>query len=205
MNGSSRDPVSLFLVAAGVAALAFAALKPRSGYHPVTAAMSAAADTAAGRRATTLEAKGTDGRWHSPASDARERPLVLFFIQDGCPCSEAAEPHLRRLQAAYGRDAAFLGVIDGDIDRACDWAARHETPYPILADPGRRLIVACRAERSAYTMLVGPGGRIEAFWPGYSSGMLAEAGVRLSRLTHRAEVPLDTRGAPEELVSGCSF
>jgi peroxiredoxin len=205
MNGSSRDRVSLLLLAAGVAALAFAALKPRSGYHRVTAAMSKAADTVAGRPATTLEAEGTDGRWHSPASDAQERPLVLFFIQDGCPCSEAAEPYFRRLQAAYGRDAAFLGVIDGDIATARDWAARHETPYPILADSGRRLIVACRAERSAYTMLVRPGGRIEALWPGYSAGMLAEAGVRLSRLAHRAEIPLDTRGAPEEFVSGCSF
>jgi len=205
MRVSSRDIASLLLLSAGVAALAFAALKPRSAYHPVTAAMSTAADASSGLPAPTLEAEGTDGRRYSPWSDARERPLVLFFIQDGCPCSEAAEPYFQRLHAAHGRDVAFLGVIDGDLKTARDWARGHETPYPILADPGRSLITACRAERSAYVMLVGPGGRIEALWPGYSSGMLVEVGARLARLTRRGEVSLDTRGAPEELASGCSY
>src|SRR5262249_35376926 len=146
-----------------------------------------------------------DGRSHSPWPEARERPVVLLFIQDGCPCSEAADPHFRRLHAAYGGVASFLGVIDGDIGAARDWSARHETPYPILADPPRELIAACQAERSAYAMLVAPGGNIERLWPGYSAGMLAELGGRLSRLARREEVPLDTRGAPDELVSGCSF
>jgi hypothetical protein len=60
MRASSRDLASLLLLSAGVAALAFAALKPRSTYHPVTAAMSAAADASSGLAATSLEAEGTD-------------------------------------------------------------------------------------------------------------------------------------------------
>jgi hypothetical protein len=54
-------------------------------------------------------------------------------------------------------------------------------------------------------MLIGPGGTIEALWPGYSSGMLAELGARLARLTRQTEVPLDTSGAPAEMTSGCAF
>jgi hypothetical protein len=130
---------------------------------------------------------------------------VLLFIQDGCPCSEAAERHFRRVHAAYGGWVSFLGVIDGDAATARGWSGRHGTPYPILADPDRRLIAACRADRSAYVMLVAPGGSVEALWPGYSAGMLADLGRRLARLTGRAEVPLDTRGAPDRMVSGCSF
>jgi peroxiredoxin len=195
----------VFLVAAGVAVLAFAALKPPANYHPVTEIMSAAAGTMAGQPATMLEADGTDGRTHSPASDSRERPLVVFFIQDGCPCSEAADPFFRRLQAAYGSRASFLGVINGDLATAHDWSLRHKAPYPLLADPEGRIIAASRAERSAYVMLVARGGTVEALWPGYSSGMLVEVGSQLSRLTGQAEVPLDTRGAPKEMVSGCSF
>lgn len=205
VNGDMRDRAAVFLAVAGIAALAFAALKPPASYHPVTATMSAAAGTMAGRLATTLEADGTDGRSHSPAADSRDRPLVLFFIQSGCPCSEAADPHFRRLQAAYGARASFLGVIDGDMAVARDWSARHETPYPILADAERQIIAACEAQRSAYVMLVGRGGVVEALWPGYSSGMLAEAGAHLARLTGQPEASLDTRGAPAEMVSGCPF
>ena len=200
-----RNRVSWLLFAAGVAVLVFAALKPRPSYHPVTEAVSAAAAKASRGRATPVEAMGTDGRWRSPASASERRPLVLFFIQDGCPCSEAAEPHFQRVQAAYGKWASFLGVIDGDTATARGWSERHGTPYPVLADPERRLIAACKAERSAYVMLVARGGSVEALWPGYSAGMLADLGRRLARLTGQAEVPLDTQGAPDEMVSGCSF
>jgi peroxiredoxin len=205
MKVSSRNHASGCLLATGACVLAYAALKPPASDHPVTEAMNADARTVIGKQATTREAEGTDGRTHSPASDSEERPLVLFFIQDGCPCSEAADGFFRRLQAAYGEQASFLGVIDGDLASANGWSARHRNPYPILADPERRIIVACKAERSAYVMLVSRGGAIVALWPGYSSKMLAEVGSQLARLSGRPEVVLDTRGAPMEMVSGCTF
>ncbi|QEH36632.1 AhpC/TSA family protein [Aquisphaera giovannonii] len=197
--------ISASLALAGVGVLAYAALKPPSAYHPVTAAMNEAAGTMSGRPATELSALATDGKRHSPAFDARDKPAVLVFIRDGCPCSEAADPYFRRLYAAYGSDAAFLGIMDGDLDTARDWAGRHGTPYPILSDPDRRVIRACQAERSAYVMLVASGGRIEAFWPGYSAAMLRELGTRLARMAGHSEVPLDVEGAPGELGSGCRF
>ncbi len=212
MKRSTRNGVSLLLFAAGLAALGFAALKPRSDYHPVTRSMTLAAETMSGQRASTLEAEGTDGRTHSPAAEARDRPLVLIFIQDGCPCSEAADPYFRRLHAAYGREASFLGVIDGEIGTVRAWAGRHATPFPILADPDRRLIAACGAERSAYSMVVAPGGRIEALWPGYSSAMLDELGSllagspggRRSRSTRRARPGNWSPAVPSEPWIGTS-
>jgi peroxiredoxin len=200
-----RNRVSWLLFVAGVAVFVFAALKPRPSYHPVTEAMSAAAAAASGGRVAPIEAMGTDGRRHSPASASERRPLVLFFIQDGCPCSEAAERQFQRVQAAYGKWVSFLGVIDGDAATARGWSERHGTPYPVLADPERRLIAACKADRSAYVMLVARGGSVEALWPGYSARMLADLGRRLAQLTDQAEVPLDTQGAPDKMVSGCTF
>jgi peroxiredoxin len=205
VNGSTGHRISLLLAAASVAVLAFAVLKPRSRSHPVTAAMTASAGAIAGQRSTAIEGEGTDGKLHSPVSDSLDHPLVLFFIQDGCPCSEAAEPYFQRLERAHGRAVMFLGVIDGDIKTARDWASRHETRYPIVADPKKRIIAACHADRSAYVMLVAPGGTIEVLWPGYSSRMLAELDARLSRLTGEGAVPLDNSGAPNELASGCAF
>jgi peroxiredoxin len=205
MKGSPRDLASGLLALAGLAALAYAALRPPAKSHPVTSAMTASAGTMAGRRASALAAEGSDGLTHSPAADSRDRPLVLFFIQNGCPCSEAADPYFGRLANAYASRASFLGIIDGDSSSARAWSDRHRTPYPLLADPEQRLIASSGAERSAYVMLIAPGGTIEALWPGYSSGMLADLGARLARLTGQLEVPLDTAGAPAGMTSGCAF
>ncbi|WZO98327.1 redoxin domain-containing protein [Isosphaeraceae bacterium EP7] len=200
-----RDRISWLLIVAAVAAIAYAALKPPAAVHPVTPPMLAAAGAMSGTRVTAHSAMGSDGRDHSPASEAANRPLVLVFIKDGCPCSEAAEPYFRRIHAAYGANASILGVIDGDLATARDWARRHGTPYPVLADPDRTIIEACKADRSAYAMLAAPGGQVEAMWPGYSSTMLAEVGAGLARLAGVAEINLDTAGAPDEMASGCSF
>lgn len=195
---------ALLIVAAG-AVLAVAVLIPPATVHPVTGPMRAAAGAMSGRRVTSLAAVGSDGRRHAPADEATGRPLVLIFIQDGCPCSEAADPFLRRLHTAYGQRAAFLGVIDGDLAVARDWASRHASPYPILADPGRRLIAACRAKRSAYVLLVAPGGTVENLWPGYSTAMLNDLGAALARMTGQDKVAIDVKGAPEAMASGCPF
>jgi hypothetical protein len=202
---STRDRASALLILAGLGALGFAALKGPASYHPVTPSMKDAAAAASGRRVTSLEAIGSDGQAHSPASESAARPLVLVFIQDGCPCSEAAEPCFRKLHDAYGARAAFLGVVDGDVGVARDWSARHGSPYAILADPDRRIIAACGAERSAYVMLVAPGGSVDALWPGYSASALREIGARIARLAGVEPVPIATEGAPGAMVSGCPF
>src|SRR5690242_20715938 len=125
VDGRMRDRISWLLALAGVATLGFAALKPRTPYHPVTPSMQTTAGTMAGLRVPAVEAAGTDGKAHSPATESAGRPLVVFFIQDGCPCSEAADPYFRKLQEAYGRDVAFLGVIGSDLATARDWQAQH--------------------------------------------------------------------------------
>jgi peroxiredoxin len=205
MTRRARDVASALLALAGIVVLVYAALGPPAKTHPVTPTMTASAKVMSGRKVSALEAEGSDGRKHSPAADSRDRPLVLFFIQDGCPCSEAADPYFGRLARAYASRASFLGIIDGDPPVARSWSERHRAPYPILADPERRLIASLRAERSAYVMLIAPGARIEALWPGYSSGMLVDLGARLARLTTQPEVPLETAGAPAEMTSGCAF
>jgi peroxiredoxin len=193
------------LLIAGVLALAGAFFLPSTRFHPVTPAMLAAADERAGRRVDSTATEGTDGRRTSPAAVAADRPTVLVFLKDGCPCSEAAEPFFHRLHAAYGTRVAFLGVIDGDRSDARGWADRHRTPYPVLADPDRRFIRACGAERSAYVALVAQGGSIERLWPGFSRGMLAELGRRLACISGVPESSGVSSGAPDELSSGCLF
>jgi peroxiredoxin len=200
-----RKWVSAALLLAGAIAFSAALLVRPSGYHPVTPAMLTTAGRVSGRQVTALVAEGADGLAYSPAAEARRRPLVLVFIKDGCPCSEAAEPFFQHLHDAYGGRAAFLGVIDGDRELAKAWAHRQRVPYPVLSDPDHRIIDACGVERSASVALVARGGTIETLWPGYSAGMLADLGARLSRHTGLVEITIDAEGAPAEMTSGCSF
>ncbi|SIO64926.1 Peroxiredoxin [Singulisphaera sp. GP187] len=182
----------LLLVAAAAAFTAAIATRSRIG-HPVTARMRADAGAVAGRPALSLP------------EAARERPTVLIFIKDGCPCSEAADPCFRRLFTAYGDRVAFLGIIDGESPEAARWTREHDTPYPVIADPDLKVVNAYHAERSAYVALVTQQGTVDRLWPGYSAGMLRELGARLASAVGVPEVRLDVGDAPDVLTSGCTF
>jgi peroxiredoxin len=200
-----KNRISAILISAGILALAAAIFVPASSYHPVTPAMLQSADKWSGSRVPTTPLAGPDGLTLSIADIAQDRVAVLFFIKEGCPCSELAEPYFHRLHAAYGTRAAFIGVIEGNASVAGEWARRHRSPYPVLADPDLRVIRACGAERSAYVAVVAQGGPIERLWPGYSAGMLAELGNLLAEKTGLPETPIDDKDAPTALSSGCSF
>jgi peroxiredoxin len=197
--------LSAGLLLAGIMALVAALVVPASNSHPVTPAMVRSARAMSGSRLADLVAEGSDGKSTSLAEVVADRPAVLFFIKEGCPCSEAAEPFFHRLHAAYGARAEFLGVIDGDRAVAREWADRHRSPYPVLADPDLRIIGSCGVERSAYVAVVARGGAIDRLWPGYSGQMLAEVDSRLARLTGLTRPPIEANGAPRVLASGCSF
>ncbi|WP_237722441.1 peroxiredoxin family protein [Singulisphaera acidiphila] len=187
-----RIATVLLLVAAGAAFVAAIATRSRVG-HPVTARMQAAAGAVAGSLVPSLPER------------AQGRPMVIIFIKDGCPCSEAADPCFRRLFMAYRGRVAFVGVIDGETPDAERWTREHDTPYPVIADPDLKIVHAYQAERSAYVALVTREGTVDRLWPGYSASMLRELGTRLAAGVGVTEVKLDVSDAPEELTSGCSF
>ena len=200
-----NNRISAILISAGILALAAAIFLPASSYHPVTPAMLQSAGKWSGSRVPATQLAGSDGLTLSIADIAQDRVAVLLFIKEGCPCSELAEPYFHRLHAAYGTRASFIGVIEGNASVAGEWARRHRSPYPVLADPDLRVIRACGAERSAYVAVVAQGGSIERLWPGYSAGMLAELGTQLAEKTGLPETPIDDKDAPTALSSGCSF
>jgi hypothetical protein len=77
--------------------------------------------------------------------------------------------------------------------------------FPILSDPDLRAAHEYKAENSAYVALIAKGGRIEKLRPGYSDKMLADAVARLARLTGFVAKPIDARGAPNEMTTGCQY
>jgi hypothetical protein len=99
----------------------------------------------------------------------------------------------------------FAGVIDADPAAARRYAEGNRTPYPILADPGRRIIGRCRAENGGYVALLVPPGTVESLWPGCSADMFRELGRRMAAAGGVAERPVDVADLPGAPVTGCPF
>jgi len=172
--------------------------------HLVSEEMAESSRAMLRRIAPPFEAVASDGRACKLGELLRNGPVVLTFIKTGCPCSEAAQPFFNRVHAAYP-DARFLGVIDAEADAAARWAERFRIAYPLLLDPGLRIVRDYEVENSAYIVVIDPGGRIVRHWPGYSADMLRELGLTLAGLTGAAERPIDVADAPEQEYSGCPF
>ncbi|MCX6368618.1 MAG: multicopper oxidase domain-containing protein [Armatimonadetes bacterium] len=137
--------------------------------------------------------------------ETHNKPLVLHFIEQSCPCSRDSAPFLDRLAAQLGDSCQIIGVINATSPQAKAWAKQTGIKLPLLADPDRKLITAYGAERSVYTTLVAPDGRIVKTYPGYSQAMLLELAQKLSQLTGKRLAPLSVSAAPKVLTSGCTF
>ncbi len=176
-----------------------------AGKHMVTPKMVNATERMTDVTAPAVQAEATDGSLYDVNELTRDGPAVLVFIKDGCPCSQAAQPFFNVLFNAYGKHARFFGVFDGDVTVAKKWAKQNLVGFPILSDPDLRAVHEYKAENSAYVALIAKGGRIEKLWPGYSADMLADAVARLARLTGFVAKPIDARGAPDEMTTGCPY
>ncbi|RUL86310.1 peroxiredoxin family protein [Tautonia sociabilis] len=173
--------------------------------HRVTPEMERESREKAGSPAPAFRAVDQDGEPVDSEAMVGDRPVLLVFIKDGCPCSTSAEPFYARLHDSYGDAARFFGVIDGDRSVAARWVSDHGTPYPVLADPELEIVRAFGVSNSAYVALISPGGTIEALWPGYSEGILRDISARLAGLTGRPEAEVGASEAPELPYSGCPF
>ncbi|MCW5943084.1 MAG: redoxin domain-containing protein [Fimbriimonadaceae bacterium] len=176
--------------------------KPR---HPVTATMAEEAEANARKPAPPFDGVDAAGRERTLESLTHGRPLVLYFVKDGCPCSVDAEPLYQRMAAKFGAKANFAAVINGGQVVADKWLKVMKTPYPVILDPDMKVIKDYGIERSVYLALIDAQRRIVKLWPGYSASMLKELNAALSKATDTEETPFDPLYAPVELSSGCSF
>jgi peroxiredoxin len=148
--------------------------------------------------------QGHDGRTYASDDLARDRPLVLVFVQGGCPCSGDLQPYLNALHAAYGARVAFAAVFDGDA-AAGRWAAANGVRFPLLLDPESGIVRSYGVESSTQVVLVGRGGRLALRWPGYSPASLRDLGRRLAWSTGLEERRLDLSNLSDEMHTGCSY
>jgi peroxiredoxin len=173
--------------------------------HPVTSEMQEAIDARLEKPAPDCVLPDAQGKSVSLKDLRHEGPVLVYFILDGCPCSDDAEPLFHSLYRHFDGRASFVGITDGDASVAKKWVERTRAPYPILPHPEKSLMKSYGAERSVYCALVRQDGSIERMWAGYSAEMLEEINARIAELLGEEPREFDPQYAPEKLSSGCSF
>jgi hypothetical protein len=173
--------------------------------HYVTSQQLTASGAMSAHALGPITAVAHDGLRREWSELAGDQPVVLVFIKKSCPCSVEFEPYFHRLYRAYRRSVRFVGVIDGGIETARQYAEANEVPYLVLADPGLGLIGRCQAKNGAYVAVVTPAGVLHTLWPGCSAEMMRELSHQIASLAEVEEQRVETSGLPNVLTTGCPF
>lgn len=178
---------------------------PEAKKHLVTEPMTKNAASFQDKPAPAVELTDSAGKPVSLRELTKAKPVVLYFVKDGCPCSETYEPFLQELARNYADVVTVLAVIDGTRETAQAWSSRFVLPYRIANDPTSETMARWGATNSAYTALVDREGKLVAYWPGYSRWMLEELSQKISEIAGVPRRRLAILDAPSQLYTGCSF
>lgn len=173
--------------------------------HPITDDMRREAAARANSTSPTIDAIDTEGDRVNLAKLTQGGPAFLIFIMDSCPCSIEAQPFFQRLYDGFGQKVPFVGVTDGTLAQGKEWKAHFQMVFPLISDPNKDLMKAFGAKHSAYTALVGKGGRVVQLWPGYDQAMLGEMKAAIAREAGMLEPAVNVSDAPKKPTSGCVF
>ncbi|MEQ1822008.1 MAG: redoxin domain-containing protein [Fimbriimonadaceae bacterium] len=172
--------------------------------HPVSPQMAARASEKSARVAPEFRLPDGTGAKHS-LNEFLDKPTLVYFIKQGCPCSIEAEPVIQELYKHLNKMANFVGIIGSPVDIAAAWTKDHQPPYPVLSDPSFATMKAYDAPNSVYSTLIGKDGKIIKQWAGWSERMLLEANSLIAQAAEKPEEPFDAQYAPKQDSSGCSF
>jgi peroxiredoxin len=163
--------------------------------HPLTKEIVENGERVRGTIAPDFSGTDTDGKPVSLSQLAKEKPVVLFFIEPECPCARDAAPFLARIQKFVGSESQVIGVVKSDASKAREWSKLTGVNYPILADPQGKVISSFKVTSAGSVAVITPGGTIQKVYPGYSQATLQEiystvtSYAKASKLTKDREFP----------------
>lgn len=126
----------------------------------------------AGDPAPDVEAPNQDGEPVAP--DFADPAVVYFYPEDGTPgCATQADQFTREADTYADAEVTVYGVSRDDVDSHREFAADHDVPYDLLADPDGDLCEAFgvprddrgRAERTTFVLA---DGEVKAVYAGVS-------------------------------------
>jgi peroxiredoxin len=173
--------------------------------HPVTPEMVVETAKKTEKVAPAFKVEDIRGKAVVIGSPAAERPQFVYFVLDGCPCSIEAEPLFHDLAKQFKGKVDFVSVTNADTEKAKRWDVQMLPTYPVVSDPHLEIIHTFGAKNSVYSALLSRDGKIVKMWPGYSVGILKEMNKLMAKEAGVAEKPFDTKYAPLQQSSGCTF
>ncbi|QVL31040.1 multicopper oxidase domain-containing protein [Telmatocola sphagniphila] len=195
----SKNPAALKKDANGMVRI------PDRSEHPLTTEMITAADQQKQKPAPDFRVQDISGQTLQLASLVEKKPVLLIFIERDCPCSRESAGYFEKISQAYSSTCSVVGVINAETQTAQKWAKSVGCHISLIADPNLKIIRDYQAERSVYTTLIAPGGKIEKTYPGYSTDILQEISLSVARLGRVTPQTVSFEGAPKRLKSGCPF
>jgi peroxiredoxin len=151
---------------------------------------------AQGKKAPAFSAPATDGKTHTLAGHLKEGMTFLYFIKEGCPVNHEAAPHVQKLAAAYKEKANLVGVFNGPVSGAKNWAKYYKSTFPIIEDPALKVIRAYGAAYSPWMIAVNKDGTIAKVFEGASPAELAEVNKLMAASSGQKLAALSFAGAP---------
>jgi peroxiredoxin len=147
----------------------------------------------------TFRLTDTAGVVHTERELAAASAIVLFFLAPECPISQGYVPEMNRIAHAYGgRGVRVFGV---QSDRAASDAevSRHVAEYkyafPVLKDPGLRLVTHTGATVTPEAVLMTRAGAL--LYRGRIDDRIVSLGVRRPQATK-----FDLRSAVDAALAG---
>lgn len=172
--------------------------------HPVTPEMEKAVAKLDRKIAKFYKLPNTDGKTSIIGGEG-DKPMFVYFVKKGCPCSFDAEPLMHKLFKHLEGKVEFVSITDASSADAAKWKKDLHTPYAVISDPKLETMKAYEATASVYSTLIDRHGMIVKRWAGYSKEYLLEMNELMSKLAGEEPKPFDTLHAPLERTSGCEY
>jgi peroxiredoxin len=135
-----------------------------------------------------------------------EKPTVVFFLKNGCPCNPDAAKNLNKLAKDLGSTAQVVAFINAGQKEAQLEAKTIKAEFLIIPDPQKEVIKGCGATRSLDFTVVATTEppRFPKLWNGYSKAMVAE-GLDIIVKHGKKLNKWDLAKFPKEPIMGCSL
>ena len=153
-------------------------------------------------KSPTFALKATNGVTYG-VPGAKAKPMVIVFFRAGCPHNPKSANDLNRLAAALKGKATLVAMTNLAAGEVKAYAKEIKTQLPLMADPKATIIRSFGASHSLDMVAIAPGGKVIAFYDGYSRTRLAELSAKLA--PYGQGVSLDISKYPEKIQSGCGF
>lgn len=173
--------------------------------HPVTDEMATAAQAKTNQQVPAIALPDDTGTRRTLAQIQNGRPALVYFLNYECPCCVEAHPFFEEIAKGFGKEIAFVGVMNAPVEKCRDWKKKREFTGPILSDEKLELTRAIGARAATYSAVIGKDGRIVKLYPGYQKQQLLSLVNQLASESGFAPPTMKFDEAPEKLTSGCEY